>query len=608
MEREVVGNKPLEEFLERLLRWDELCTQLRELYYRYLDLAAFRSEKCYFPGRRCKRSWNRQYDVGDLTLMWTYILNTAPLCGKLIRALAEVEYEIRKRALESLEKYGGTEKSSKPEGSRYLTFNYLNKPVHFYLVFWKNLLYVIVGDSDESSKKLRRSKSDRKFVEIIKRYTQDKDVDLEIMTYNISDDTEYERLWLEVPLPKSATRLLSGRNKAPVALFRNLGWLLSDDNRNWISHTAGNPGQIATRLFDWIALAKYTVKALTLSKDVPMVFKLVVYNTTKTKDGINPLIEVWPIGNASRIITNTYEYFGIKIGEPIETLLHGYSVLGALRTEAFRRQGKTYVVDDPGAWIAYSAILSTMIVGDGIASVYGLRIAVKLDTVSTSQGEVSLINEFAKAIGVPKKGKDVGLKHWQTYMLLPTPATPAFDKTAKVYDILTNYPVAAEVEIGGNRYLFCHVGFGRFDIAGSEVKALYEKLTKLGIHAVMWKKHLFVSIRWLEELKRRGIPVRLLTDLEKESIRKVRSHAQLDIDEFKKVLEELAGTFRVVVGTVRGNKFVKFVFYDRVAFKRAVEAFKRLGIGMSVPQHRKEIYVYEKRVVETILEIVQNFS
>jgi len=37
MEREVVVNKALEEFLERLLRWDKLCSQLRELYYRYLD-------------------------------------------------------------------------------------------------------------------------------------------------------------------------------------------------------------------------------------------------------------------------------------------------------------------------------------------------------------------------------------------------------------------------------------------------------------------------------------------------------------------------------------------------------------------------------------------
>jgi len=35
MEREVMNNKALEEFLRRLLRWDELCVQLRKLYYKY---------------------------------------------------------------------------------------------------------------------------------------------------------------------------------------------------------------------------------------------------------------------------------------------------------------------------------------------------------------------------------------------------------------------------------------------------------------------------------------------------------------------------------------------------------------------------------------------
>jgi len=48
-----------------------------------------------------------------------------------------------------------------------------------------------------------------------------------VEAYDVDD--EYKRLWLEVPLSTSATRLLGGRDKAPVTLFRNLGWLLSDD-------------------------------------------------------------------------------------------------------------------------------------------------------------------------------------------------------------------------------------------------------------------------------------------------------------------------------------------------------------------------------------------
>ena len=36
--------------------------------------------------------------------MWTYIANTAPLRGKLVKTLAEVEYEMHRRASESFEK------------------------------------------------------------------------------------------------------------------------------------------------------------------------------------------------------------------------------------------------------------------------------------------------------------------------------------------------------------------------------------------------------------------------------------------------------------------------------------------------------------------------
>jgi len=179
MEREVVGNRALEELHERLLRWDELCEQLRELYYKYLDLAAFRSEKCYFPGRRCKRSWKRQYDASDLTLMWTYITNTAPLCGKLIRALAEVEYEIRKRALENLEKYGGTIKNFKLEDHE-ISYIRLKVPVYAYLIIWNSHLYVIWGD-------FNAVEIERRIIDAV----QNRRIGVDV--YEI--DREYERLW-----------------------------------------------------------------------------------------------------------------------------------------------------------------------------------------------------------------------------------------------------------------------------------------------------------------------------------------------------------------------------------------------------------------------------
>jgi len=144
----VVDNKALEEFRERLERWDELCALLKELYYKYLDLAAFRSEKCYFPGRRCVRSWNRKYDVGDLTLMWTYIANTAPLCGKLMKALAEVEYKIRLRALKNLKNHGGAVKKSRLNDKSEIIVARLREPIYAYLVLWNKRVYIVWGELD----------------------------------------------------------------------------------------------------------------------------------------------------------------------------------------------------------------------------------------------------------------------------------------------------------------------------------------------------------------------------------------------------------------------------------------------------------------------------
>jgi len=260
-EREVISNGALEEFRERLERWDELCAQLKELYYRYLDLAAFRSEKCYFPGRRCRRSWKREYDVGDLTLMWTHITNTAPLCGKLIKALAEVEYEVRLKAIKNLEEWGGIEKKSKGSNDYEITHIYLKRPIYAYLVLWNNKAYVIWGEFDglPRSGKQRFAEIERRVIYLIGRYERSKDVNELIDIYEI--DHEYERLWFKVPLPKSISNLLGEKDEAPVALFRNLGWLLSDDARQQVTHGAGNPGQIAVRLFDWIALVKYTIQS-----------------------------------------------------------------------------------------------------------------------------------------------------------------------------------------------------------------------------------------------------------------------------------------------------------------------------------------------------------
>jgi len=176
-----------------------------------------------------------------------------PLCGKLMRALAEVEYEIRRRALESLERHGSTEKRLKPNGRREITIFRLKRPVYGYLALWGDRLYATWGEFDGLSKdgKKRATEIERRVLDVIERQKRIESVEMEAEEYEV--DREYERLWLEVPLSKSVSKLLGRRDKAPVALFRNLGWLLSDDSRFRLEHASNNPSQAAMRVFDWIA-------------------------------------------------------------------------------------------------------------------------------------------------------------------------------------------------------------------------------------------------------------------------------------------------------------------------------------------------------------------
>jgi len=447
----VVDNKALEEFRERLLRWDELCSQLRELYYRYLDLAAFRSEKCFFPGRKCKRSWRREYDVSDLTLMWTYIANTSPLCGKLMKALAEVEYKIRVRTLENLKAQSGTIKRSKPNSRSEIVSIYLYRHIKAYLVLWDKL-YVIWGEFDELSRngQMRVTEMERKAVNIIERYKRGEKVEMQIDEYEI--DKEYERLWFEIPLPEEMSKLFNGRDKVPIVLFRNLGWLLSDDSRQKLEHNATNFGQIAVRLFDWIAFAKYATRGL----DIPLVFKLTVREVVKTREGNNPRILIRPIGVTTETIKLVYKQFGIALSKSEEVFMRGYTVLKALREEAFKREGVTYVVDNTNAWTALSSIITALVMGDGYVLPYEIGIAAKYSPRVTLEGEVILVRELAKALGGIVGKNYVALRDWYMRLLLPMPPIPVFEKTVKLYETLVNYPVAALIKIGNTPYLLTH--------------------------------------------------------------------------------------------------------------------------------------------------------
>jgi len=600
MERGVVSNRALEEFRERLDRWDELCSQLRELYYRYLDLAAFRSEKCYFPGRRCKRSWKRQYDIGDLTLMWTYITNTAPLCGKLIKALAEVEYKIRKRALESFEKYGGVEKRTNPSGKYEIVNFQLKRPMRGYLALWGDKLYAMWGEFDGLSKdgKKRATEIERRVLDVIEQYRRVESVEMEAEEYEV--DREYERLWLEIPLPESVSKLLGGRSKAPVALFRNLGWLLSDDDRFRVEHTSGNLGQAAMRIFDWMAIAMYAKKALQSS---PLVFRLSVYQVVKTKEGINPLIKVWAVGTAAEIIQAVYGQFRIALSRTEELITRGYAVLNALREEAFKREGLTYVVDNVGAWIAFSAAVATLALGDGCVMPFEVGITTKRPSKATSKRDVIETRKLAKALGGAVAGKGVHLQGWHMRLLLPAPSMPVFEKTVKLYDALVNYPAAAMVEINGIMYLLTHKHRGQFIIGKERATELYEAIKQLGLRTWARKNAFALTYAQLRELAKL-VPVRLLNEVEKESIKEVRAVPSFDLEATRKVLEEVAKLARVAFRKSRKYECVMIIPYDKSKLWEIVAMLKAAGIRASVERSKRRIYVCEQKSVEAIRRVI----
>jgi len=588
-----ISNRALEEYLERLLRWGELCAQLRELYYKYLDLAAFKSEKCYFPGRKCRRPWGREYDAGDLTLMWMHILNTAPFCGKLTRALAEVEYKIRKRALESFRKYGGTESRSCPSGRAnnvVVTF-YLEEQVHAYLALWGGKLYVIWGEFEDlpGRPQSKVKEIERRIANIIMR--RERNGDIEVEEYSIDD--EYKRLWLEVPLPKQF-----GGRAVPVALLRNLGWILSDDVRyDQVRHEAGNPGQAVLRLLDWIALATYAAKKF--GTDAPLVFRLSVYKVTKTKSGENPAISVQPIGTATRLIKDMYAQLGIRLGNPEAVLQRGYYIIGELNKAAIRRYTKWNAVDDVESWIALSAVLTTLIIGDGTIIASEIQISTK---DASQNGKASKV---AGLLNTSRNKWKIALRTRFMRLMIPGPPVPAFEKTAKLYRALLEYPVAALLKIGEASYLLHNDGNGKFRISGKGAHALYEALKDTKVKMRYKDGVLSMYMMSLKALAKLGFEVRFLNHLEKNEIKEVDPFPSLPSrEEVISTFEEVAKVARFLLGRNRNSTCVIIIPNEDSEFERLLDLFKRRGLRVSVWRKRRAFVVYERTLVNMILTLL----
>jgi len=95
--------------------------------------------------------------------------------------------------------------------------------------------------------------------------------------------------------------------------------------------------------------------------------------------------------------------------------------------------------------------------------------------------------------------------HWHLRLLLPTAPTPAFEKTAKLYEALANYPVAAVVEVGNVVYVLNHKDDERFSIGEERGRALYEVIKRVNVEARLRGGYLFLTYRQLDELSKCGL-------------------------------------------------------------------------------------------------------
>jgi len=153
--------------------------------------------------------------------------------------------------------------------------------------------------------------------------------------------------------------------------------------------------------FEWIALAKCAVER-GIAPRAPLAFELAIRKVTKTGEGDYPTVEAVPVGETAEALNTVYEWFGIALGKTEEVLAKGYAVLRALREEAFKHDGRMYVVKDVGAWIAFSNAVDVLVVGDGYVLPYEVRIAVKTAPRATLTGEASLLEELAMPSAGPQ--------------------------------------------------------------------------------------------------------------------------------------------------------------------------------------------------------------
>jgi len=87
------------------------------------------------------------------------------------------------------------------------------------------------------------------------------------------------------------------------------------------------------------------------------------------------------------------------------------------------------------------------------------------------------------------------------------------------------------------------------------------------------------------------VPVRLLNELEKDTVREVKPVASPDLEILRRVLEEVAKMARIVVRPRREREYIMITPYDKSKLWEIVAMLKAAGIRVSIDRSKGRIRI-----------------
>ncbi len=240
-----------------------------------------------------------------------------------------------------------------------------------------------------------------------------------------------------------------------------------------------------------------------------------------------------------------------------------------------------------GAWLAYAAVVKTLVLGDGDVSLTRLRIAVKEE----------IAEELADALG-SRTARDMVYLQPTIVRLLPPLLPTMFEKDRVLYRHLALFVRGLEVAIGERRWLLDNDGTvsGRFRIRGAKAAELAESLKGIFGEVTYVNDVLRLSESEALRLVKLGL-ARLLSEPEYEAARR---EVPKSVKEALKIAASLAKNVKIhnyrykKRGKVYIYKYANLYFDDREKLEEALRVLRSVGINPTVDRDRIiRIYKYE---------------